>query len=72
MSDFDGDEYQYEWPDDGDNNDGWGQDGGDDGNDDPYIQVENQFYEAEDNMKDNPKQAIEQFKQCIEMEENLG
>ena len=54
MSDFDGDEYQYEWPDDGDN-DGWGQDGGDDGNDDPYIQVENQFYEAEDNMKDNPK-----------------
>ena len=71
MSDFEGDEYQYEWPDDGDN-DGWGQDGGDEGNDDPYIQVENQFYEAEDNMKDNPKQAIEQFKQCIEMEENLG
>ena len=70
MSDFGDGEYQYEWPDD-DQND-W--ENNSDGNnaDDPAIQVENQYYEAEDNMKENPKQAIEQFENCILMEENIG
>ena len=53
MSDFGDGEYQYEWPDD-DQND-W--ENNSDGNnaDDPSIQVENQYYEAEDNLKENPK-----------------
>jgi COP9 signalosome complex subunit 2 len=58
MSDFaDGEEYQYEWPDDDQNE--WGNNSDGNGEDDPSIQVENQYYEAEDNMKENPKQAIE-------------
>ena len=71
MSDFgEGDEYQYEWP---DNENEWGGNNSDEnGEDDPGIQVENQYYEAEDNMKENPKQAIEQFENCILMEENIG
>ena len=65
MSDFaDGEEYQYEWPDD-DQNDWDNNSDGNNGEDDPSIQVENQYYEAEDNMKENPKQAIEQFENCI-------
>jgi hypothetical protein len=71
MSDFgDGEEYQYEWPDDDQNDWDNNSDGG--GQDDPCIQVENQYYEAEDNMKENPTQAIEQFENCILMEENIG
>ena len=51
-----GDEYEMEWPDDGGDNDGWGSDGGGDGDEDdnPRIEVENAFYEAEGNMKDKP------------------
>lgn len=56
----DGDEYQYEWPDDNGDEEGWGDDGNDeDGETNPRIEIENNFYEAEGNMKDNPQSALE-------------
>ena len=66
------DDYEYEWPDDGGNEDGWGDNPDEPGSDDPRIQIENNFYEAEGNMKDSPKDAIEQFETCILMEESEG
>jgi hypothetical protein len=50
----DGDEYQYEWPDDNGEEDdaGWGDSGEDNGETNPKIEIENNFYEAEGNMKD--------------------
>ena len=69
---YGGDEYEYEWPDDGDaGQEGWGSDGQQD-EDNPRIQIENTFYEAEGNMKENPKDAIEQFESCVLLEENFG
>ena len=56
---YGGEEYEFEWPDDGGGADGWGDDGGADGDEDnPKVQIENTFYEAEGNMKDQPKEAI--------------
>lgn len=66
------DDYEYEWPDDGGDNEGWGDDDNQAGSDDPKIQIENNFFEAEGNMKDDPSGAIEQFETCILMEENEG
>ena len=44
--------------DDGADEDGWGDNDGDndnnDANDDPNIEIENCFYEAEGNIKDDP------------------
>ena len=57
----DGDEYQYEWPDDnGDGEEGWGDENEEeDGETNPKIEIENNFYEAEGNMKDTPQAALE-------------
>jgi len=45
---YGGEEYEFEWPDDGGGGDGWGDDGADDGGEDnPKVQIENTFYEAE-------------------------
>jgi hypothetical protein len=58
---YGGEEYEYEWPDDGGNEKGWssGEGEGEDGEANPRIDVENMFYEADGNMKDKPKDAIE-------------
>ena len=52
-----GEEYEYEWPDDdqGGDQDGWDSDPNGNGEQNPRIEVENSFYEAEGNMKDTPK-----------------
>ena len=56
---YGGDEYEYEWPDDGNDQEGWGEaDQGEDGEANPKVQVENMFYEADGNMKDKPNDAI--------------
>jgi hypothetical protein len=46
-------EYEYDWPDNGDN-DGWGQDDNQDENNenDHRVQIENFYYEGEAIMKD--------------------
>ena len=47
-------EYDMEW-DDGDGEDGWGEDGdNNDGGSDGAVEIENNFYEAEGMLKDNP------------------
>jgi hypothetical protein len=70
----DGDEYQYEWPDDnGDGEEGWGDENDEeDGETNPKIEIENNFYEAEGNMKDTPQAALEQFEKCVQLEEEQG
>jgi len=69
---YGGDEYEYEWPDDGNDQEGWGdEDVNNEGEPNPRVQVENMFYEADGNMKDRPEEAINQFENCILMEENL-
>lgn len=57
---YGGDEYEYEWPDDGNEKDGWGNDQAEDEDVEatPQVQVENMFYEADGNMKDRPQEAI--------------
>ena len=66
------DQFQYEWPDE-ENNDWDNADGNGDqkGENDPRVDIDNAFYEAEGNMKDRPQEAIDQFESCILMEENL-
>lgn len=56
------------WGDDAEdgNEDGWGDaDREDGGNDDPKIEIENCYYEAEGNVKDDPQSSYEQMKKCI-------
>ena len=51
---YGGEEYEYEWPDDQEQ-DGWPDDDNqenDDGTVAPKVQIENDFYEAEGNMRD--------------------
>ena len=67
----DGENYEYEWPDDENGDEGWGNDDNQD-NDDPKIPVENAYYEAEGDMKSNPKKALDKFVECIQLEEALG
>jgi hypothetical protein len=62
---YGGEEYEYEWPDDGQEQDGWGSDGGGENEVNPRVEVENTFYEAEGNMKEKPQDAIDQFEKCI-------
>ena len=52
-------EFDYEWPDDGEGQGGWGSAGEGDEEDNPRIEVENLFYEADGNKKDKPQEAIE-------------
>lgn len=68
---YGGEEYEYEWP-DGNDNEGWGSDDQNDDGENPRIEIENAYYEAEGNMKEKPQEAIEQFENCVLMEENLG
>jgi hypothetical protein len=58
---YGGEEFEYEWPDDGDPNAGWGSGNEGDEGDNPRIEIENMFYEAEGNMKEKANEAIEQF-----------
>ena len=57
-----GGEDEYEWPSDEE------KDNGDEG----WILIENTFYEAEDNKKTRPKDALEQFDNVVMLEENMG
>ena len=58
---------------DGNEEDGWGDgDGDDNANDDPKIEIENCYYEAEGNIKDDPQLSYDQMKKCIELETKLG
>ena len=65
-------EYDVEDWGDGDDNgdDQWGDanSGGGDVNDDK-IEIENNFYEAEGMLKDNPTEALERFETVVMMEE---
>ena len=70
MADYGDDcDYEYEWPDDGDNNGGWDDPDDPDGEDGPWVQIENNFYEAEGNFKDDPQLALQQFEECVKLEE---
>ena len=61
MSGYGGEEYEYEWPDDdgGADQEDWGSDPEANQENNPRIEVENCFYEAEGNVRDAPKQAVE-------------
>ncbi len=61
MSDNDGED--YEWPSDDGN-----QDEGDEGE----VLIQNTFYEAEDNKKSRPRDALEQFENVVMLEEQSG
>lgn len=66
MSDYDvgEDEYEYDWPD---------QDHEDDQEEnETEILMRNTFYEADENKKNNPKEAIEQYENVVMLEEQLG
>lgn len=61
-------EYDMEW-DDGDGEDGWGEDGdNNDGGSDGAVEIENNFYEAEGMLKDNPQEALERFETVVDLE----
>ena len=62
MSD-DEDQFEYDWP-DGDPDAG----DGDNGN----VELENTFYEADDNKKNKPREALEQFENVVLLEEQMG
>ena len=65
-------EYDMEWE-GSQNEDGWGDDpdaGSNNGSDDPQIQIENNFYEAEGMWKDEPQDALERFEVVIMLEES--
>ena len=65
-------EYDVEdWGDGGDDDaGGWGCDGPEnEGGDDDKIEIENNFYEAEGMLKDNPTEALERFETVVMMEE---
>ena len=63
MSDKGDDEFEYEWPSDGDQENQENE--GD-------VEIQNLFYEAEDNKKNNPSEALEQFETVVSMEETMG
>ena len=65
-------EYDMEWSDGEGDNGGWGDDGGADGNDggsDGAVEIENNYYEAEGNMKDDPQDSLERFETVVLLEE---
>lgn len=53
----------YEWPLD---------DGSQGGNDDGDVLIQNTYYEAEDNKKTRPREALDQFEQVVQLEEQSG
>ena len=55
-----GDEFEYEWPSDNEQE----QEG-----DQNEIEVQNLFYEADDNKKNKPTEALEQFENVVLLEE---
>ena len=72
MSDnYGGEEYEMEWPDDGQPGDGWGDDN-EEGENGPGVEIENLYWTAEGNMKQNPKEAIGEFEECVKKEMELG
>lgn len=88
MADEWGDEDGDEWGDDGGDGDEWGDAGdGDDWGGDPNadglgddaidvddwrINVENKFYTAEGRRREEPKEALADFLECIKIEEAEG
>jgi hypothetical protein len=54
------DEFEYEWPSD---------DGGQEGEDENEILLKNTFYEADENKKTRPKEALEQYENVVLLEE---
>ena len=60
--------YEQEWGSDGDG--GWGDDDKEDQRSDTEIEIENNFYTAEADMKDNPTEALEKFECAVMLEEN--
>ena len=61
MSDVEFEYGEEGWPSDDPNED-------EDGN----IEIQNTYHEAEDNMRSNPEEALEQFETVVMMEENNG
>lgn len=61
----DSDEFEYESDDDQ-----WG--GEDEDGDEEAIQIENTFYEADDNKQNYPEQALEQFQKVVTLETAKG
>lgn len=63
----DSDEFEYESDDDP-----YGGGDGDEDGDEEAIQIENTFYEAEDNKQGSPEQALEQFQRVVALETSRG
>jgi hypothetical protein len=67
MSDYgdgnDGQEFEYEWPDDADQENEINE---------VEIELRNTFYTADENKKLRPKEAIEQYENVVVMEEQMG
>lgn len=65
-----------EWDDDaGGDGDGWGDDGDNNANDgasDGAVEIENNFYEAEGDLKDKPQESLERFEKVVQLEEQRG
>ena len=62
-------EYDMEW-DEGGDGDGWGPDNNDDDQgSEGAVEIENNFYEAEGMLKDNPSEALERFQNVVALEE---
>lgn len=60
-------EYDMEWDEGGDD---WGADGGGSNQgSDGAVEIENNFYEAEGMLKDNPSEALERFQNVVALEE---
>ena len=61
-----------EWDEGAGDGDGWGEDNGgnSDAGSDDAIMIENNFYEAEGMLKDNPTEALERFETVVQLEEN--
>ena len=57
-----------EWGDGG--NEDWGDDGNDpnEGGSDGAVEIENNFYEAEGMMKEEPAEALERFENVVALE----
>lgn len=37
-----------------------------------WVQIDNLFYEADDNRRRRPERALEQFERCVELEKSTG
>lgn len=62
----DSDEFEYESDDDAYGSGGEGE------GDEEAIQIENTFYEADDNKQNHPEQALEQFQRVVTLEAQRG